>query len=442
MEAPASYQKVLEEHAAGHPTSAEDQSHIFYGAAVESMKSGDCDKSVKLLNRACDLAGGILSTRGGEMRLWLALALDAARRRSEAVTLLTALESHPDGDVRTAAKELAFVFRAPELEWENSSHVSIDVDTFDDDVNVRRESEEGEFAPRAPETEAEGDASEEAPAPEPKRARTILACAGSRSREKLRERGIFPLKPVARPPRQVRRPAKPPAKPPRRVPRPIVRMIPLFRHDPRAMPPLEARCDALRLLQECGAGPRAADVETDYHRLYLRLYPRDGTRYVSFLRSMLARPEAPELLGLPPPPTPRDAERGADAARGDSTPDAAAPPPAAPPPSAAAVAASQPHWTPAEDEIPREFAGEFAAPPPPVPRAAPPLASTRDECPICMEELGDGVTSLECGHGLHVDCLRQYAASRWAECGLGARRSSRKRKLRCPTCRAETRERD
>ena len=83
--------------------------------AVESMKSGDCDKSVKLLNRACVLAGGILSTRGGEMRLWLALALDAARRRSEAVTLLTALESHPDGDVRTAAKELAFVFRAPEL---------------------------------------------------------------------------------------------------------------------------------------------------------------------------------------------------------------------------------------------------------------------------------------------------------------------------------------
>ena len=78
MEAPASYQKVLEEHAAGHPTSAEDQSHIFYGAAVESMKSGDCDKSVKLLNRACVLAGGILSTRGGEMRLWLALALDAA----------------------------------------------------------------------------------------------------------------------------------------------------------------------------------------------------------------------------------------------------------------------------------------------------------------------------------------------------------------------------
>jgi hypothetical protein len=278
-------------------------------------------------------------------------------------------------------------------------------------------------------------------------------------------------------------------------------MIPLFRHDPRAMPPLEARCDALRLLQECGAGPRAADVETDYHRLYLRLYPRDGTRYVSFLRSMLARPEAPELLGLPPPPTPRDAERGADAARGDSTsepaawtparvrsvvtwlpaevrpleggrfrarwkvlgawvesdhdadevrvdasapppPDAAAPPPAAPPPSAAAVAASQPHWTPAEDEIPRERAGDFAAPPPPVPRAAPPIASTRDECPICMEKLGDGATSLECGHGLHVDCLRQYAASRWAECGLGARRSSRKRKLRCPTCRAETRERD
>ncbi|KAH8056270.1 hypothetical protein JL722_7574 [Aureococcus anophagefferens] len=246
MEAPASYQKVLEEHAAGHSTSAEDQSHIFYGAAVESMKSGDCDKSVKLLNRACVLAGGILSTRGGEMRLWLALALDAARRRSEALPLLTALESHPDGDVRTAAKELAFVFQAPELEWENASHVSIDIDTFDDDVNVRRESEEGIFAPRAPETEAEGDASEEAPAPEPKRARTIDASA---------------------------------------------------------------------------AGPRAADVETDYHRLYLRLYPRDGTRYVSFLRSMLARPEAPELLGLSPP---RNAERGADAARGDSTSEPAA----------------------------------------------------------------------------------------------------------------------
>ena len=92
--------------------------------AVESMKSGDCDKSVKLLNRACVLAGGILSTRGGEMRLWLALALDAARRRSEALPLLTALESHPDGDVSTAAKELAFVFQAPELASQGAAHQS------------------------------------------------------------------------------------------------------------------------------------------------------------------------------------------------------------------------------------------------------------------------------------------------------------------------------
>jgi hypothetical protein len=134
-------QEVLTKYAAGNSTegmaSAEDQSEIFYGAAVDAMNRGNYDKSVKLLNRACYFAG-VTSRRGGQMQLWLAQALYAARRRGEALKLLTALKSHPDSDVRKVGKELAFILQAPELKLEDSSRVSIDMDNFNDDVSYER----------------------------------------------------------------------------------------------------------------------------------------------------------------------------------------------------------------------------------------------------------------------------------------------------------------
>lgn len=66
-------------------------------------------------------------------------------------------------------------------------------------------------------------------------------------------------------------------------------------------------------------------------------------------------------------------------------------------------------------------------------RLAPPPA-----CPICLEELGDGATALECGHGMHPGCVRAYVASSWSPPAAGARASPRLT-FRCPTCRVATR---
>ena len=60
-------------------------------------------------------------------------------------------------------------------------------------------------------------------------------------------------------------------------------------------------------------------------------------------------------------------------------------------------------------------------------------------CPVCLEDLGQGVaTSLDCGHSIHVTCLGEYSASTWAE-GTPATRTRRGTQLVCPCCRAPTR---
>jgi hypothetical protein len=81
-----------------------------------------------------------------------------------------------------------------------------------------------------------------------------------------------------------------------------------------------------------------------------------------------------------------------------------------------------------------EFAGDNAPPAPKRPRVE--QASPRvDSCPVCLEDLGDDATVLDCGHQIHETCLEEYSKNAWAD-GTAATRTRRGTRLTCPCCRA------
>mmetsp|Transcript_2700 Transcript_2700/g.3690 ORF Transcript_2700/g.3690 Transcript_2700/m.3690 type:complete len:257 (+) Transcript_2700:50-820(+) len=133
----AEIQSVLKEDTSTEKLPAATKAEIFYAEAVDTLNRGNYKRSVELLSRACWFAG-TGSRRGGQMQLWLAQALYAADNRSQSFRLLTALEKHPDRDVRTVASELGFILQAPELKLNASSYVSFDINNFNDDSVYQR----------------------------------------------------------------------------------------------------------------------------------------------------------------------------------------------------------------------------------------------------------------------------------------------------------------
>jgi len=120
--------------------SQSERAEIFYAEAVDTMNRGKYDAAVTLLNRACYYSGPS-TRRGGQMQLWLAQALYAAKtgdNRAKAIQLLEILEKHPSYDVRTVAKELKFILNAPELKLDSSNFVNFDTDKFNDDSTWQR----------------------------------------------------------------------------------------------------------------------------------------------------------------------------------------------------------------------------------------------------------------------------------------------------------------
>jgi hypothetical protein len=89
-----------------------------------------------------------------------------------------------------------------------------------------------------------------------------------------------------------------------------------------------------------------------------------------------------------------------------------------------------------------EVAGDNVPPAPKRPRVekaarprvekAPPRG---DACPVCLEDLGDGATALDCGHRIHSSCLEELKSNAWAD-GSAATRTRRGTRLTCPCCRA------
>ncbi|KAH8068804.1 hypothetical protein JL721_6371 [Aureococcus anophagefferens] len=83
------------------------------------------------------------------------------------------------------------------------------------------------------------------------------------------------------------------------------------------------------------------------------------------------------------------------------------------------------------------IAGDNVPPAPKRPSkgSAAPWRRRVDPCPVCLEDLGDDATALDCGHRIHASCLEEYSKNAWAD-GTAATRTRRGTRLTCPCCRA------
>ena len=77
--------------------------------------------------------GGLTSRLGGQYCIYLSQALQAAKRKKEAVKLLQRCEAHPDGDVRKIAGNSLYIMQAPELKLGEENFMKIpDIEKSDD----------------------------------------------------------------------------------------------------------------------------------------------------------------------------------------------------------------------------------------------------------------------------------------------------------------------
>mmetsp|Transcript_27732 Transcript_27732/g.88022 ORF Transcript_27732/g.88022 Transcript_27732/m.88022 type:complete len:284 (-) Transcript_27732:988-1839(-) len=96
-------------------TSDDGVATVYFAEGVGAMKKGQYDSAVALFRRATEFAGGHRTRRGGQMQLWLAQALHAARLTEDAHASLRTLEREGHASVRRAAKSLLLVLHAPTL---------------------------------------------------------------------------------------------------------------------------------------------------------------------------------------------------------------------------------------------------------------------------------------------------------------------------------------
>lgn len=104
--------------------------------AMRAFNVGQYGAAADLFSDAVDKVGGIRSTRGGRIGLWLAQAHDAAGSRCRAVSILETLTTHKDSNISNTANELLFIVTAPKLEVPRDSFVEIPhLDTRSDDYH-------------------------------------------------------------------------------------------------------------------------------------------------------------------------------------------------------------------------------------------------------------------------------------------------------------------
>lgn len=96
----------------------------LFGRGLSAFNVGSYTSAGELLAGATRLSSA-RTRAGGQYRLWLAQALDAAGKRERAREVLGELSSHPSGDVRKVAEEILYILSAPRLELDASNFVSI-----------------------------------------------------------------------------------------------------------------------------------------------------------------------------------------------------------------------------------------------------------------------------------------------------------------------------
>jgi len=91
-----------------------------YQAGKAAFERGRYNESVQHLEKASALAARN-SRLGGEVRMWLVIAYEAAGHISEAIALCEQLKSHPDPETSKQGKRLFYIMQAPRLkrptEW-------------------------------------------------------------------------------------------------------------------------------------------------------------------------------------------------------------------------------------------------------------------------------------------------------------------------------------
>lgn len=92
----------------------------FYKIGKIAFEQGRYRLSIENLEKACQLAS--FSTRvGGEVRIWLVNAYEAAQQTEDAIALCQDLTTHPQMETKKQALRLLYILKAPQLkrpeEW-------------------------------------------------------------------------------------------------------------------------------------------------------------------------------------------------------------------------------------------------------------------------------------------------------------------------------------
>lgn len=86
-----------------------------YQAGKEALERGQYRLSIEHLESAIDLVAPN-SRRGGEARIWLVTAYQAANKIETAIALAQELIVHPDLKTREQAQRILYIMKAPKLE--------------------------------------------------------------------------------------------------------------------------------------------------------------------------------------------------------------------------------------------------------------------------------------------------------------------------------------
>lgn len=86
-----------------------------YQVGKEALERGQYRLSIENLEIAKDLVAPN-SRRGGEARIWLVTAYQAANKLEQAIALAQELVTHPDFQTREKAQFILYIMKAPKLE--------------------------------------------------------------------------------------------------------------------------------------------------------------------------------------------------------------------------------------------------------------------------------------------------------------------------------------
>jgi tetratricopeptide (TPR) repeat protein len=110
-----------------------DQPQDLYRAGRAAFERGNYRQAIALLEQAAE-AAPLPTALGGDVRYWLAMALQAANRWDDAKAVCASLSRHPDATLRQQAADFLYILEAPVLQKDPDWQVTIpDLSNLSDD---------------------------------------------------------------------------------------------------------------------------------------------------------------------------------------------------------------------------------------------------------------------------------------------------------------------